>query len=328
MKRIILIGLFCLVACKKKASESTPVETTPPPAPLADARVAATARPTDAAVALAPPKPVVGQAAIDKIEACLDLVNAGKLDELETSCLRTGYKAHVVDVIELANSKVVIDQLKRLRTAFPDLKLTPHVILVGEWHQVAMTILLTGTQDGALEMPGAPALAATHKKVGVLSYVGFQFDATTGTMSEQWIYTDPSTLLAQIGQAPDGAPPKRAAIATTSPTQTAVTAGGLPAFNAAETVQRGNVAFNARKLADLTANLTSDVVVSDQTLADDVIGAKAVESDIKKLQDKLPDAMVTPCPSDDGNCWSLFNGSNRKTWITTAGDFVGSSGLI
>ncbi|MGD9903758.1 MAG: ester cyclase [Vicinamibacterales bacterium] len=132
------------------------------------------------------------------IRHLFDLVNAGDIDGFGR--LLADDFVEREDLPGYPPTKAgVVDYFKMLRTAFPDLQMTPLDIIAGGDKAVAR-VKLTGTHRGSF-MGIAPA----GKPIEVMLVDIIRFD-DNGRACEHWGIVDQLALMQQLGVVP-GAPP-------------------------------------------------------------------------------------------------------------------------
>src|SRR5687768_7785971 len=116
---VVSLGLL-FVACDKKKEEGTvqkqdpgvaqkPTEPPPPP----------------------PVTPLTGTALADKYKACVEMINSSKLDEFGKDCVDESYTLHgFAGMPEQKGAGALLSWFKGQKTAFPDWKLQPQLIIV------------------------------------------------------------------------------------------------------------------------------------------------------------------------------------------------------
>jgi len=305
----IAIGVtlaLSVVGCSKKK----PQENKEPPAPV-DNTGSGSAMAGSGSAAMAE-KPLVGKDLADRYLQCSDDINTGKMDDFKAKCVEADYVAHEADEGDMKGTDQLVGMFASMHKGFPDMSMKPQLVLVNGRNIFAIN-LSTGTNSGALQMPGMPEMPATNKKIGTLFFHRLAID-DANKATEEWAYEDPITFMGQLGQLPP--PPKG------PPTRPALDKGwdGAPNITVAadndtekkniDVVKKMDEAFNAHKVADMMANLSDDFVESDQADDKDHKGKKDVEKNIKDFFTAFPDVKVTT----DG------------TWA--AGDYVVETGVL
>lgn len=226
-----------------------------------------------------------------KYVECMQHVSDGKFDEFKTNCLADGLKVHEIDappaMAEL-NADQTIEMLKGYKTAFPDTKISPQLVLVNGSNIFAVN-LVTGTHTGTFAMPGMPEVPATNKKIGMLMFERVAVD-DQAKATEVWVFQDPASMMGQLGLLPKG-----------TPFRATVDKGleGAPVIVVAadddkekqnlELVKKGNEAFMAKKVSESMAHYADDAVESDQAGHEDMKGKKGIEAGANMFLGAFPD---------------------------------------
>ena len=196
MKRIALLGCLALLggqaACKKekKTGEKTPA--TDP-----------TAGKTTEPVETPPPQPEKPKldTAEDKVafyKACTGHLNAKDWEKFGACYAEDVVSEYVDSGMPASNGRgALVDNLKKFAGAFPDLEVTPTLILVSG-NKVASVGAFTGTHQGPMQGPGGE-VPATNKKVGVMQFHVIEIDPAAGGAKKEWIFSDFGTFVGQLG---------------------------------------------------------------------------------------------------------------------------------
>jgi len=258
-KLSLLLAALALVAapaCKKKDADQAPpakTDNTPPAAGSGSAAVAA--KPVEAP----PVKPKTGKDLADAYIACSELINTGKLDDFAKDCADASFVGH-----DPMGKDMKIDDLKshftEMRAAFPDMKVTPQIVLVNGRTIFAIG-LITGTNEGPMKHEGMPEMPATHKKIGAFMAHKLAFN-DANKVTEEWAFSDPGTIMFQLGMAPKDAPPKRPAADKGLDVAPIIVVAADDAKEKAniDAVKKNDDAFSAHKAADVLAMMTDDAV--------------------------------------------------------------------
>ena len=132
--------------------------------------------------------------------ACYEAVNDKAWDKAGACYLETA-QAEMLDsgIPTMRGREEILDKgSKRWAMAFPDLQVTPKVILQNG-NRVASIAVMNGTHNGPLVTPMGEILP-TDKKVGVYVFHMVELDPAAGGISKEWLAADMGTLLAQLGQ--------------------------------------------------------------------------------------------------------------------------------
>ncbi|HYO98336.1 MAG TPA: ester cyclase [Polyangiaceae bacterium] len=216
------------------------------------------------------------------------------------SCPAPAARSEVVDspVGVLGAAETFRHNRKLLEGAFPDLAGALQLVAASR-DDVAAIWLVRGTHEGDFSPPQGPVIAPTGKKVAVL--VAHVLELKEGQVSEELLYWDPRTLLAQIGALPGGARKEP----TTGAPEVRVTTAGSDTERANLGLYDAYVAaLNGRDSSRLVSLMSDDVVVSAQSAQADVSGKKAVERAMQELWSGVSD----------------LNVETRSVWA--AGDYV------
>jgi predicted ester cyclase len=309
MKKVS-IGLLIavtVVGCKKKKEEENKEPAGSATAPMTTEGSAGSAGAMEGSAAAE--KTMVGPELADKYQKCVGLISDNKIDDFISTCIAADYKGHDMGGTELAGPDALKGEFQSLKTAFPDWKLTPQLVIVNG-RNILGVMLSQGTNSGPMKM-GGQEMPATNKKFGQLMFHKLAIN-DQNKATEEWSYGDPMTMMAQLGLAPKGTPPMRPVLdkGWDGAPIIAVTADNDAEKKNLATVKAMVDAFNAHKPADWLAQTTDDVVESDQSDDKDVVGKKAVEQDIKMFLTGFSDAKLAV----DG------------TWA--AGDYVVTNGTF
>jgi predicted ester cyclase len=291
----VLLLALTAAGCSKKKEEGTVQKADP----------SLTPKTTEAPKPEPPPvKPLEGAALADKYKACTEMVSAGKLDDFKKECLADSYTGHAVaGMPEVKGPDALVGFMKDMKTAMPDWKLAPQLIVVSG-RTILSVVLVTGTQSGPMKTPMGE-VAPTNKKVGYLMFHRLAI-SQDNKATDEWVFSDARTMMAQLGLAPKNARPSRPVMdkGLEGAPITVVTADDAKEKANFEASKKLNDAFIANKPADMTALLTDDVVESDQGEAQDVTGKQNVVKSFTTFR----------------NAWSDPKLSNVDAWA--AGDYV------
>jgi predicted ester cyclase len=278
---VCAIGLVAFAGCSKKkeegvakTTEPTTVKPAEPPKPE-------------------PPKPMTGAELAEHYKKCTGFINEGKFDDFKKDCVDEGFTGHPLGVgQEMKGPDAIIGMMKGMKTAFPDMKHEPQVVLVNGRNVLSVN-LITGTHQGPLKTPMGE-VPATNKKMGVLLFQRLSFNDANKVI-DGWGMSDTATQMGQLGIAPKGAMPTRPAMEKGMEGAPIVVVAADDAKEKAnlETYKKAVDAYNAHKLADMTAIMTDDAVLSVQSLDKDAKGKKEIEKQEKAFMDAFSDAKVS-----------------------------------
>jgi predicted ester cyclase len=219
---------------------------------------------------------------------------------------------------------------KTNRTAMPDMKLEPQLVLVNGRNILAV-VLTTGTHSGPLTTPMGE-VAATNKKVGMLMFHRLAINEENKA-TEEWTFVDPATMMGQLGQMPKEAGAMRAAMekGMDGAPMIVVAADDDKEKANLDLVKKAGDAFNTKK--DAFALYADDAVESDQAGSQDAKGKKEIEKGAAMLWKAFPDFKVTYgdmfAAGDYVTAFGQFAGTNtgplgkmKKTGKPVSGQFV------
>ncbi|HEU0033157.1 MAG TPA: ester cyclase [Kofleriaceae bacterium] len=273
-------------ACKKKKTEGTqePQGTTPKttePGPGSN--------PTPE-----PPKPTpkTGQELAAAYTACVNQINDAKFDDFRKNCIADSYTAHQMDGDDISGGDKMVEYFKNMRVGFPDLKLSPQLVMVNGRNILAVE-LMTGTNSADSKTPDGKDMKATNKKVGALMLHKLAIN-DENKATEEWVYMDQRTILGQLGVLPKEAGKTRPALEKgwDGAPIVLVTADDAKEKANLEAVKKANDAINAHKVADVSALVTDDVIESDQAGDADHKGKKEMEKSTQGFLAAFPDVKI------------------------------------
>jgi predicted ester cyclase len=289
----MLVVLVAVSGCDKKKEEGTvkKEDTTAP-------------KVTEPVKKEEPPPPLTGTALADKYKACVAMINDAKWDEFRKDCVDDNYQGHAIaGMPEVKGADNLLAWFKDQKTAFPDWKLSPQLIMVSG-RDILAVHLATGTHEGTMKSPMGD-VPATKKKIGHVFFHRLKInDANKAT--DEWVVADPGTMMAQLGLAPKGSPAKRPAMdkGLEGAPIVVVTADDPKEKANMEAVKKGNEAFLANKPADLMATMADDAVEMDHSAEKDIKGKKEIEKGFTTFR----------------NAWSNMKIDDVQMWA--AGDYT------
>lgn len=289
MKKVS-IGLLIavtVVGCKKKKEEENKEPAGSATAPMTTEGSAGSAGAMEGSAAAE--KTMVGPELADKYQKCVGLISDNKIDDFLSTCIAADYKGHDMGGTELAGPDALKGEFQSLKTAFPDWKLTPQLVIVNG-RNILGVMLSQGTNSGPMKM-GGQEMPATNKKFGQLMFHKLAIN-DQNKATEEWAYGDPMTMMGQLGALPKGAPPVRPVMdkGWDGAPIIAVTADNDAEKANLALVKKMDDAFNAHKVPDMLALVSDDFVESDQADEKDVKGKKDVEKNIGIFFKGFPDA--------------------------------------
>jgi steroid delta-isomerase-like uncharacterized protein len=310
--RTMVAATLCLAlaaGCKKKDKEQQ-TGTTTGSAPVAKTNEAPPPPPKP----VEPPKPTpktgkdLAQAFID----CGNLLSGGKFEDFGKQCVAESFVNHEAGEKDMTGAELM-PQFQTMRTAFPDMKFEPQLIVVNGRTIIAV-VLMTGTNEGPLKTPMGE-LPATKKKVGALVYERLAMN-DENKATERWGIGDPATMMSQLGQLPKGAPPMRPAMdkgMAGAPVIIVAADDDKEKANVAA-MKKQNEAFNAKKAADAMAMYADDAMEADQASEKDVKGKKNIEKGLQMFWKAFSDGKI-----DVPNVWGAGD------YVIAEGTFTGTN---
>jgi predicted ester cyclase len=239
-----------------------------------------------------PAKPKTGAELAEMYKMCIANINDAKWDAFKAECIDPGITIH--DFADGSTKKAddLVGMLQSMKAGMPDFKMQPQLIMVSGRNILAAT-LVTGTHTAPMKSPMGE-MPATNKKIGTLFFHRLAIsDANKAT--EEWAYSDPATMMGQLGMAPKEAPPTRPAMETgwEGAPIVVVTADDAKEKTNLENAKKAIEAINARKFTDALALMTPDAVESDVTSEKDTKGAKDIEAGMKMWFGAFSDAKIS-----------------------------------
>ncbi|HTL37142.1 MAG TPA: ester cyclase, partial [Kofleriaceae bacterium] len=207
LRRLAFLGCFgcSLLACKKSTDRA-------PTPGSASGSATAVVGSGSAGSGSAPAKKLTPEARIARYQECLAAFNAGNTDVLKSCYGQASVREQVDSVPELAaeGSDRIVEMVGAQRAAFPDLQITPRLIVVSG-DTIAALLHVGGKNSVA-----AGGMKATNKKLGVFE-AEIAVIADDGTFTRDSYYVDQPTVYHQLGllandtspaaiEKPDGAP--------------------------------------------------------------------------------------------------------------------------
>jgi predicted ester cyclase len=259
---VLLLALGC---ARKQAPATTPsASTPPPPAPSA-------------------PPPPGADVLARKYVSCWETFNRTAWGEL-ASCYGEGSVSRWIDLglPEERGKSAVVEKLKQgVKTAFPNAKVAPQLVLVNGL-EVAATGVFSGTQTGPLATQTG-VVSPSGKPFGQLVFGRARFDRDTNIVDESFL-SDRASMLFQLGASKRPARRKNTLGLVDAPVVVEATGNEVERSNA-EAVSLHWRAFASEDSTELALGLAEDVQVKDQLLAEDARGkAKALEATAELLR--------------------------------------------
>lgn len=263
--------------------------------------------------------PLTGEALAKHFSECLGNLNAGKLDDVKQHCFDPAVAIHEVDFDDFQGADVTLDYYQTMRTAMPDWKIEPQLVLVSGRNIHAIS-LVTGKHTGTLKLPDNREVKATDKKVGLLLYQHLQTSPENKTV-EEWEYMDHHTLEDQLGFGEK----------TSGPTRPVLDKGwaGAPIVLVTkdDSAEEANIVFatkatealNGHKAADVAALFADDATLSDQGDHEDYRGKVAIMAGVQTWLTAFPDAKVNVSHSVAAGDYVFVEGTLTGTHKGTFG---------
>src|SRR5262245_49148407 len=114
---VVVLGL-CALGCSKKKEENATQKSDPAMTPKTTEPPKKEEPP--------PPAPLTGTALADKYKACVEMVNAGKFEDLRKECIDDNYMMHpAAGMPEMKGGDSLIGFMKGMKEGMPDWKLQP-----------------------------------------------------------------------------------------------------------------------------------------------------------------------------------------------------------
>lgn len=276
---LVVASSLLAFGCSKKAEEGTQQ------------------KPTEGSAAVAPPpkveapKPMVGAELAARYQQCVAIINDGKFDDFHKECIDPSFKLHDNGDGSERTAPELIGWFKSMKEGMPDFKLQPQLILVSGRNIMAVE-LVSGTHTATMKSPMGD-MPATNKKIGLLMFHKIAInDANKAT--EEWAYSDPATLMGQLGVAPKDAMPTRPAM------EKGLEGAPIIAVAADNETEKKNLAMskkaveavNSGKMADMLALLDPNATLSDQAAPKDLKGTKEIEGDLKMWFTSFKDSKI------------------------------------
>jgi ketosteroid isomerase-like protein len=293
MRALLLVAL---VACGRGGGDSEPASR-----PIS---------PGDAAVKPGPAKPLTAAEQVAAVRACAEHFDARDQEKLAACYAEAATASLVGGPVTASGNQQVVDQLARAWwTGFPDLKVSPQLI-VGSSAAVVSVDLLTGNNRGAFL--GQPS---TQKPIGLMSARLLQL-SPTGEVTDEQFFVDEATLRGQLGDPtlyvrpviPQGAPEPRVVAAS----------GQAAEKEVAAALGKLDVALNEHAVAALVAGFAADAVITDLSEPRDARGKKEIGEYYRRLLAAFPDLHTTRIGLWAAGAWAVqvvdLIGTNDGVW--------------
>ena len=290
---LYVAAALSLCGCKKSEPEKTPdkpASTPPAPAnPVGSAGSATAPASADTAARPATPtaaKTTTPEAKLARYNSCWDSFNAGK-DEEFVSCFGADAVREQVDSIPELIAKgpdKILDMVKAQRAAFPDLKVTPQLVMVSG-NDIVAILHVTGTNSATVG-----EMKATGNKLGLfeaqLAVLG-----DDGLFSHDSLYVDQPTVFSQLGLIENESSPKAIATPTTK-VETAIAHDDDREKANKAIVQKDIDAVNKKDAAAIDAITADDVKFTYHGEKQKIDTKKAYMKWVRELLDSTKDGKV------------------------------------
>ena len=256
-KTMLVVAVLAATAggCKKKATEEKPATPSQATGSGSDtgsampgsgsASAAGSGSATNSATATA----VTPESAQKLFDACWGYFNDAKWDDFKGCYAADGVsEAPGLPMPPMTGNQAIADGAKAYKGGFPDAKGETQFLMING-HTMVSAVLLTGTNSGAMHMPGMPEMPATNKKAGTYFTQVLELD-DAGKVKHEWDFYDLATTLGQL--TPNKDMPVRAAIEKLMGPKEVVTAKDDAKEKAnLETFTKLTAAFNAHDVKAL-----------------------------------------------------------------------------
>ena len=228
-----------------------------------------------------------------KYQNCVTLINTAQLEAYQRDCIAQGFVGHEANGPEFRIDSM-IGMMRAMHGAFSDHKLAPQLIAISGRNILAVD-LMTGTNQNDLQMPNGRTMPKTGKKIGVMVYHRLAID-DENKVREEWVYSDPLTILGQLGKLPQKQPQPTRPASTQSWTNAPIVV-----VAADNEIERANLevatklmqAVNAHDANAIRAFYADDAIGSDQTAPADLKGRAAIERGTSDMLRAFPDLEIT-----------------------------------
>jgi steroid delta-isomerase-like uncharacterized protein len=199
------------------------------------------------------PKYDSADAKLQRYLECWNAFNSGKDDVYGTCFAADGVREQVDNVpASIAQgSEKIVDMAKAQRASFPDLKVTPQLVIING-NNIAAILHVAGTNTG--ETPG---MRATGKKLGVFE-AEIAVMANDGTFSRDSIYVDQPTVYHQLGLLPNDTSPAAISQHATEPV-TLISKGDAAENSNKALIEQDIEAVNKKNAKAIAAIVADDV---------------------------------------------------------------------
>jgi predicted ester cyclase len=235
--------------------------------------------------------PPVEKPKLDTIEdrvafyrACYGHLNAKDWDKFG-ACYTDGVVSENAGVATFNGRDAVLENIKNLTTALPDLDVTP-TFVIASGNYVGAISTVTGTNSGAMKM-GDHEMPATGKKVGFEQWHMVEIDPAAGGAVKEWLVADHSTIMGQLGMNPNPTRPV-ATKPTGEPTVVIAKGDDAEKANLAAYTAISVDAFNKHDQKALMAGYAPTAKIMDRTMPADT-DVKGAEKMFKEFIKGFPD---------------------------------------
>jgi predicted ester cyclase len=193
---------------------------------------------------------------------------------------------------ETGRANIIEKRKQGFKTAFPDAKVAPQIVLVNGF-DVAATGVLSGTQKGPFVSPRG-RLEPTKLALGQLVFSAARFDQAA-LVQEESLLSERASMLFQLGASKHRARPRNTQGLVNAPVVVVATGDATERANVEAVAKRWH-ALSVEDRAALAASFADDVVLSDQLLAEDARGKTAALKATETLLAAFSDIRVA-CPA-------------------------------
>ena len=181
----LALAAACLVACKGGEKKD---------APQGGSAVATPGSGTAAAIDASAAKYATPEAKLARYQECLAAFNAGNSEQIAGCFGPTSVREQIDSVPELSaeGPEKIVEMIAQQRAAFPDLTVTPRLIVV-EGDTIAALLHVSGKNSAA-----AGGMKATNKQLGIYE-AELVTMAPDGTFARDNFYVDQPTIYHQLG---------------------------------------------------------------------------------------------------------------------------------
>jgi steroid delta-isomerase-like uncharacterized protein len=298
ISKTVLLGLV-LSACKNdKPSEP------PPPSPTPAPTVAPTVPPP-----AAKPKPTftTPQAKLQRYMDCWKAFDASDYDTFAGCFTPDAMREQVDSVPPLVaqGTQKIVDMAKTQRGAFPDLQITPQLVVISG-NDIAAIIHVLGTNTGDV-----PGMSPTSRKLGIFESEIATID-DNGMFTHDSLYVDQPTIYHQLGLLENDTSPKAIVDHVAAPVM--LVSGSDPAEAANKALIEHNLdAVNKKKAKVVEATAADNIKLTYHGEKQQVVGKRAFGKWLEDALHSTTDGFV-----DVKRLWTAGE------WVVVADTFTGT----